>query len=172
MKNTCIIKIGILASVIFFSLMLFPINSILAKDSRAKKTLSSAISLTSSEVRALGFGEKPFKKKKANVWTIPGGITIYSTYPYGSKIKGFVGPTPLFIAVNSKGKIISIAAGPNNEYLEYFSHLQQCGLLKKWNGMTLKKASTYTPDVVSGATYSSMAVIKTVKTTATKLSSK
>ena len=79
-----------------------------------------------------------------------------------------MGPTPLFMAVNKRKKIISMAAAPNHESPEYFSKAK--ALLKAWNGKTLKEAKSFTPDGVTGATFSSNAIIKTVHAAATALS--
>ena len=123
-------------------------------------------------LKALGFGGQKFTKKSTGVWKLNNGITIYSTDAYGSRIRGYAGPTPLFIAVNEKGKIVSIAAAQNIETEEYFSYVLESPLLKKWNGKTLKEAATFKPDAVTGATYSSTAVIRTVNATAKSLSEK
>ena len=136
-----------------------------------KASTVPTVKLTKSEVKALGFGGKSYKQRQPNVWQISGGVTVYATHAYGSKIYGFAGPTPLFIAVGKSGKIISICAAPNGETPEYFS-LASKELLSKWNGKTLKQAAKYKPDAVSGATFSSHAIIRTVNATAAALSAK
>ena len=127
---------------------------------------SPKATLTTAIVKALGFGGQTFKKKKNGVWTIGKSITVYSSQPFGSKIRGFAGPTPVFVAVNRSGKIVSVAPAPNEESPEYFDAIKKSGLFQKWNGMTLKKATTYAPDAITGATYSSAAVIRNVQATA------
>lgn len=122
--------------------------------------------LTASVMAALGFKGLMFKEKKSNAWMVDKNITVYSSAAYGSRIAGFGGPVPVFVAVDKNGKIISVAPGPNAESPEFFDVVKQSGLFKKWNGMTLKKAQTFKPDGVTGATYSSSAVIKNVQATA------
>ncbi len=136
----------------------------------ASKTTKSV--LNKEYVKALGFDGQKFTKESSGVWTLGNGVKIYSTDAYGSKIRGYAGPTPLFIAVSSKGKIISIVAAPNVETPEYFDQVLQSKLLTQWNGKTLTEASTLKPDIVTGATYSSYAVIRTVNATAKQLSTK
>ncbi|MBQ2030550.1 MAG: FMN-binding protein, partial [Bacteroidaceae bacterium] len=51
---------------------------------------------------------------------------------------------------------------------EFFVYVKP--LLKAWNGKTLREAAHFKPDAVSGATFSSDAVIKTVNAAAAKLS--
>ncbi len=124
--------------------------------------------LTSAYVKMLGFKNTSFKKKDAATWTLKNGITVYSTFPYGQKIRGYTGPIPLFIAVDKAGKIQNIVATKNQESPEFFTLVKP--LLKSWNGKTLREAARFKPDAVTGATLSSDAVIRTVNTTAAKLS--
>lgn len=132
-----------------------------AAGSKAQKAKMNASVMT-----ALGFKGQTFKQKKDNVWTVGKNVSVYSSAAYGSRIAGFGGPVPVFVAVGKDGKIISVAPGPNAESPEFFDVVKQSGLFKKWKGVTLKKAQTYKPDGVTGATYSSSAVIKNVQATA------
>ena len=50
---------------------------------------------------------------------------------------------------------------PNKETPKFFKKLQT--LLTAWDGLTINKASKLKPDAVTGATYSSKAVIKNVE---------
>lgn len=134
----------------------------------AQKKSGSAPKLNKSILTELGYEGVSFTKKNASAWTLKNGVTVYSSYLYGKKIRGFMGPTPLFMAVNKRKKIISMAAAPNHESPEYFSKAK--ALLKAWNGKTLKEAKSFTPDGVTGATFSSNAIIKTVHAAATALS--
>ena len=151
-------------------LMLTIALNIQSGNNRSASTTKS--NLNKVYLKALGFGGQKFTKKSTGVWKLNNGITIYSTDAYGSRIRGYAGPTPVFIAVNEKGKIVSIAAAQNIETEEYFSYVLESPLLKKWNGKTLKEAATFKPDAVTGATYSSTAVIRTVNATAKSLSEK
>lgn len=127
----------------------------------------AARQFTPTVIRQLGFSGVKASAEGTDKWKLSNGVTVYSTYAYGKAVRGFMGPTPLFIAVSRKGKIISMAAAPNGETPEYFAKAKN--LLKAWNGKTLKQAKTYTPDVVTGATLSSKAIIGTVHATAAKL---
>ncbi len=128
-----------------------------------KKTKDAGPALTAGILNKLGYKKaKPVKAGDAE-WTI-GSTHIYSSYPYGKGIHGFSGPTPLFIAVDQRQKIIGMAAAPNHESPDVFQWTKP--LMKAWNGKTLKEAQNYTPDAVSGATFSSKAIIQTVHATA------
>ncbi len=117
-------------------------------------------------LNALGYSGQKFKEKKSGVWTLTNGITIYSSHPYGDDIKGYNGATPLFIAVNKKGVIQSVAPTVNTESPQYWKKVNESKLFSSWNGLTLKKVATKKVDAVTGATFSSTAVIRTVQATA------
>ena len=96
-----------------------------------------------------------------NVITKEGKTTIINTTSIGKNIEGYNGATPLNIYVE-KNKIVKIEALPNSETPKYFHRVKK-NLLNRWNGMTVKKAAKAEVDAVSGATYSSDAVIKNVQ---------
>ena len=139
----------------------------LALPGHAQKTAKSAPKLTAAIVKKLGYTDK-FTKDNDAVWTLKNGVKIYSSYPYGQKIRGFVGPTPLFLAVDQQQKIVGLALAPNAETPEYLPLMKP--LLKVWNGKTLKEAQTFTPDAITGATFTSKAIIENVKATAKAVS--
>ena len=96
-----------------------------------------------------------------NVITKEGKTTIINTTTIGKNIEGYNGATPLKIYIE-KNKIVKIEALANDETPKYFHRVKK-NLLDKWNGMTVKKAVKANVDVVTGATYSSDAVIKNVQ---------
>ena len=101
--------------VLMFLFMVFSMSTY------AQKKSGSAPNLNKSILTELGYEGVSFTKKNASAWTLKNGVTVYSSYLYGKKIRGFMGPTPLFMAVNKRKKIISMAAAPNHESPEYFS---------------------------------------------------
>ena len=121
--------------------------------------------LTDKYMKDLGLAKKPFTQKAEGVWTA-GNITIYSSHPYGDDIKGFKGSTPLFIAVDKRGNILTVAPAANMETPDFWNRVLASKLLQSWRGLTLQQAATLKVDAVTGATYSSVAVIKTVQATA------
>lgn len=155
-------KIGIVAVLLVWSVM----GSMACGSSRSDEK-DPGPQVTSAVVRSLGYKGKAVKASEPYTWTLKGGVTVYSTYPYGKKISGFAGPTPLFIAVDRNGHITSMAAAPNGESPEFFKRAS--ALLKAWNGMTLRQAAGHTPDAVTGASFSSRAIISTVHAAAKKL---
>ena len=126
--------------------------------------------LTAARMKALGLEGKAFTKKAKGIWNVEGGIMVYNTEVYAPKVLGFGGPVPLFIAVNAKGIILAVAAAPNDE--SYFDMIEDARFLHRWDGKSLKEAAKMKPDAVTGATYTSDAIVENVRQTARKLTSK
>ena len=125
--------------------------------------------LTSKHLAALGMTNSKIKQKGEGVWVSDKGVTIYSSHPYGDNIKGFSGATPLFIAVGKNGKIQAVAPAANTETSDFWQRVKDSKLFKAWKGLTPAQAAKKKVDAVSGATYSSTAVIKTVQATANNI---
>lgn len=95
------------------------------------------------------------------VITKEGKTTIINTTTIGKSIEGYNGATPIKIYIE-RNKIVKIEALPNQETPKYMHRVKK-NLFDKWNGMTVKKAVKADVDGVTGATYTSDAVIKNVK---------
>ena len=89
------------------------------------------------------------------------GTTIINTTTLAQDVEGYAGPTPLKIYIKNK-KIEKIEALKNVETPKYFAVIKR-DLLGRWNGLTVKKAAQQEVDVITGATYSSEAVIENVR---------
>jgi hypothetical protein len=83
--------------------------------------------------------------------------------PYCDDIKGYAGPVPLVIALDTAGKIRSVVLLQNNETGAFVSRLERSGFFEKWNGLSVHAAANTHIDAVSGATMTSSAVIKSVQ---------
>lgn len=77
-------------------------------------------------------------------------------------VMGYAGPTPLVIKVVD-GVVVKVEALPNDETPGFFRRVVESGLLQAPVGLTVEKASKKPYDAVSGATYSSIAVIRNIK---------
>lgn len=91
-----------------------------------------------------------------------GDTTLY-TEEYCSDIIGFNGSIPLEISIVD-GKITNINILENEETPSFLRRVTNANLLEKFYGLTPKEAINIDIDAVSGATYSSNAIIKSVKT--------
>ena len=89
------------------------------------------------------------------------GMTVINTTQLGKDVQGFLGTTPVKIYIQ-KNKVVKIEALKNQETPKYFLKVKK-NLLDKWNGVKVKDAKKMKVDVVTGATYSSKAVIENVQ---------
>lgn len=108
---------------------------------------------------AVMFGIDRFDNNKTQT---AGDTTLY-TEEYCSDIIGFNGSIPLEISMKD-GKIANINILENEETPRFLQHVIDANLIEKFYGLTPKEAIELNIDAVSGATYSSTAIIKTVKT--------
>ena len=90
------------------------------------------------------------------------GFTINTT-DIGKKIVGYRGTTPVEITV-SGGKIAKIVPLPNDETPEFFGSVRNSDLFESLDGKTLAEAQHTTIDGVTGATYTSNAIIANIRT--------
>jgi len=120
--------------------------------------------IESGVLKKMGLYQNDLKEISPYIWKVKNGEVIYGSFPYGKEIIGYSGPTPIYI-VEKGGRIEQVLAGANSESNEFFNTLYDKHFFEKWRGMTLDEAATAQVDAVSGATYSSTAVIKTVRAT-------
>ncbi len=92
--------------------------------------------------------------------TLSDGSYVVNTTELGKNIIGYGGPVPLTLTITND-TLRSITALENNETPDFFVEVKP--LLKIWEGRSLAEAETLQVDVVSGATYSSHAVIDNVR---------
>jgi uncharacterized protein with FMN-binding domain len=76
---------------------------------------------------------------------------------------GYGGPVPVVVEVKD-GVVVRVSPKlPNDESPMFFRKLEEVGLWRAWNGMTVEEASTAKVDAVASATYSSEAAIANVR---------
>jgi uncharacterized protein with FMN-binding domain len=89
-----------------------------------------------------------------------GDTIIINTAYIGKDIKGYGGTTPLEVSIVNE-KIVKVKAMKNSETPEFFD-IAFSGIKDKWTNKTLAEASNMKIDAVSGATFSSRAIIGNV----------
>ena len=89
------------------------------------------------------------------------GMTVVNTTTLATDVEGYAGTTPVKIYIK-KNKIERVEALPNMETPKYFAQVKRA-LLDKWKGLSVKDAAKQEVDVVTGATYSSEALIENVR---------
>lgn len=85
---------------------------------------------------------------------------VINTSDIGADIVGYAGTVPLEIHVKDD-VIVDVKALDNTETPDFFEAASS--LLSAWKGKTLEEASDMQVDVVSGATFSSKAIIQNVR---------
>jgi hypothetical protein len=84
------------------------------------------------------------------------GAMLVNTTDLGKDITGYGGNVPLEITIRDN-RVTHVKALKNSETPEFFG--QASRLLTKWNGKTVDEAEKMKVDAVSGATFSSKAII-------------
>ena len=92
----------------------------------------------------------------------PADTLVISTTELCKDVIGYDGPTPLVIKVVG-GVVASVEALPNVETPRFFDLVRAGGLLDAVVGKTPAEAAEMPLDAVSGATYSSNAVIANLR---------
>ncbi|WP_036928401.1 FMN-binding protein [Prevotella sp. MA2016] len=98
---------------------------------------------------------------KDDTLTKEDGMYIVNTTTLGKNVEGYNGPTPLKIYIK-KNKVVKIEALKNQETPKYYARVKKA-LFDKWNNLKVSEAQKLKVDGVTGATYSSEAVIKNVQ---------
>ncbi|MBO4487496.1 MAG: FMN-binding protein [Bacteroidaceae bacterium] len=94
------------------------------------------------------------------VRTLPDGTIVISTKTLAGDIIGYSGIVPLEISVK-EGIIVGVEALTNAETPDFFEQASQ--LLPLWNGLSIAEGQALEVDAVSGATFSSKAIIGNVQ---------
>lgn len=87
---------------------------------------------------------------------------VVNTTKSGKAVMGFAGTTPVEITVTD-GRIEKVVALPNSETPSYFQKVQESPIFTKLIGKTVQEAQAIKLDAVSGATFSSKAVIENIQ---------
>ena len=89
------------------------------------------------------------------------GSIIVNTSALCTDVRGYRDITPVEITISKTGKITKVEALRNNETPKYMEMVKP--LLDKWNGKKVKEAQTAKVDAVTGATFTSKALIENVQ---------
>lgn len=96
----------------------------------------------------------------------PGEGSIVVAAGLATGATGYGGPVPVEVEVKD-GVVVRVSPKlPNDETPMFFQKLEEAGLWRAWDGMTVEEASTAKVDAVASATYSSRAAIANVRAAA------
>ncbi len=85
---------------------------------------------------------------------------------FDAKFQGYAGETPLMIYFNKENLITEVQLLNNEESPEYIDHVAQKGLFNSWTDLPVDTITALkSVDAITGATYSSNAIIKTAQKT-------
>ena len=91
----------------------------------------------------------------------PDGTFVVNTRVLAKDVQGYGGPVPLKIHIDKDGRLTAIEAEPNAESPDFFDRAKE--LFSRWQGKTIDEAMAEDVDAVSGATFSSKAIIRNVQ---------
>ncbi len=91
----------------------------------------------------------------------PDGGIVVNTKPLAKDVSGYGGPVPLMIHISKDGIVTKIEALPNSETPDFFDSAKE--LFARWQGKSVDEALGEKVDGVSGATFSSKAIIENVQ---------
>ena len=86
----------------------------------------------------------------------PDGALVVNTKPLAKDVQGYGGPVPLKIHIKD-GRVAAVEAEPNAESPDFFNRAKE--LLNHWQNKSVDEALAEEVDAVSGATFSSKAII-------------
>ena len=89
------------------------------------------------------------------------GVYIIDTTELGKDVEGYQATTPLKVYIKNN-KVEKIEFLKSLETPKYYVKVKKA-LLEKWNGLSVKDARVQQVDAVTGATFSSEAVVKNVQ---------
>jgi len=91
------------------------------------------------------------------------GTLYLETVSDDGRKMGYAGTIEIAVAVDADGRTAGVLIGKNQETPSFLRRVAKAGLLKKWNGKTLKEIPDLKVDAVTRATYSSNAIIDGVR---------
>ena len=109
---------------------------------------------------------KPQQQENVVDYMSEDGIRIIESKGIVPGVLGYAGPIYLRLEVKD-GDIAKVEVTENTETPSFYRRVVNSGLLNSWDGKSLDEAITLPVDALSGATYTSNAIIQTVQKTAT-----
>lgn len=95
---------------------------------------------------------------------------VYNTSPVSDSIVGYTSSVPLFIGFDNTDKVVGVSLLKNYESPDFVQDIRKSGFMESWNHRHIMDIAHLKVDVVSGATLTSSAIIKTIKHSTGKIS--
>ena len=84
---------------------------------------------------------------------------VISSQPFSDSIRGYAGDVPYYLGVDKSGKIIGLELLEHNETPGFITLLNSKKFFNNFDGLTLKEAAAKNVDIITGATFTTQAVI-------------
>ena len=121
-----------------------------------KKSIFGALALLALTVTLVSAGQKGDE-----IMTKEDGMYVVNTTTLGKDVQGYASTTPVKVYIK-KNKVEKVEFLKNQETPKYMARVKKA-LLNKWDGLKVKDAAEQKVDGVTGATFSSDAIIKNVQ---------
>ena len=121
-----------------------------------KKSIFGALALLALTVTLISAGQKDDE-----IMAKENGMYVVNTTTLGKDVQGYVSTTPVKVYIK-KNKVEKVEFLKNQETPKYMARVKKA-LLNKWDGLKVKDAAEQKVDGVTGATFSSDAIIKNVQ---------
>ena len=121
-----------------------------------KKTIFGCLALL---VLAVAF--QSAAQQSDDIMTQEDGMYVVNTTKLGKDVQGYVAITPVKVYIK-KNKVEKVEFLKNQETPKYMARVKKA-LINKWDGLKVKDAAKQKVDGVTGATFSSDAIIKNVQ---------
>ena len=121
-----------------------------------KKTIFGCLALL---VLAVAF--QSAAQQSDDIMTQEDGMYVVNTTKLGKDVQGYVATTPVKVYIK-KNKVEKVEFLKNQETPKYMARVKKA-LINKWDGQKVKDAAKQKVDSVTGATFSSDAIIKNVQ---------
>lgn len=120
-----------------------------------------AVFTSSLALLMLTFALQSATPEDDKVMTKEDGMYVVNTTTLGKNITGYVSTTPVKVYIK-KNKVVKVEALKNQETPKYMARVKK-GLLDKWDNKKVNDAQKMKVDGVTGATFTSDAIIQNVQ---------
>jgi len=134
----------------------------------AQESVETAVPLpTAEQLQMIGLSPAALRVADSASWTVVGtdgkdAGQLIATEPYAHDISGYAGPTPLYIYVDAAQVVRGVLSADNSETPDFYRRAEQ-DVFRQVVGMSLGDVASRKVDAVSGATFSSNAIIHNLK---------
>jgi len=147
---------------LFFEILLFCLTFLALPQQTAAQTVEAP---TAHQLSKLGLKGATCRQITPGIWSVKVGNKqmghVVNSTNFAKEVVGYKGRTPVLVYVNKAKKVQKVITLSNVETPNFFN--AAAPVVNKWNGVSAKKGPSHQVDAVSGATYSSKALIANVQ---------